>query len=79
MRQKIVDREPIKLRTIFPHTSVLSKPHQLQYGVKNSSFPWKRSFCLGSLTSAWNCVPTKRHMGVSKIPVHVVNMVIIRV
>ena len=29
---------PIKLRTIFPHTSVMSKPHQLQYGRNKSSF-----------------------------------------
>ena len=27
----------LKLRTIFPHTSVLSKPPQLPYGVKKSS------------------------------------------
>ena len=25
---------PIKLRTIFPHTSVVSKPPQLPYGAK---------------------------------------------
>ncbi len=33
VRQKIGDPGPIKLRTIFPHTSVLSKPPQLPYGV----------------------------------------------
>ena len=38
MRQKIEDPGPIKLRTIFPHTSVLSKPPQLPHGVNKSIF-----------------------------------------
>jgi hypothetical protein len=38
MRQKIEDPGPIKLRTIFPHTSVLSKPPQLPHGVNKSNF-----------------------------------------
>ena len=54
VRQKIEDPGPIKLRTIFPHSSVLSKPPQLQYWVNKSSFSWKPNFprfvnkCLGS-------------------------------
>ena len=31
---KIADPGPIKLRTIFPHFSVLLKPPQLPYGVR---------------------------------------------
>ena len=42
MRQKIGDTGPTNLRSIFPLTSVLSKPPQLLYGVKKS---WKSSFC----------------------------------
>ena len=38
VRQKIGDPGPKKLRTIFPHISVLSKPPQLPYGVNKSSF-----------------------------------------
>ena len=34
VRQKIVAPGPTKLRTIFPHTSVLAKPPQLPYGAK---------------------------------------------
>ena len=33
MRQKIAAPGPRKLRTLFPHTSVLPKPPQLPYGV----------------------------------------------
>ena len=53
MIHKIGDPGPIKLRTIFPDTSVLSKPHQLQYWGNTSSFSWQPSFFPGSLTSAW--------------------------
>ena len=38
VRQKIGDPGPIKLRTNFPLTSVLSKPPQLQYGTNKSVF-----------------------------------------
>ena len=38
VRQKIGDPGPIKLRTIFPHTPILSKPPQLPYGANKSSF-----------------------------------------
>ena len=39
VRQKIGDLGPIKLRTIFPHTSVLSKLPQLPYlGSSNQVF-----------------------------------------
>ena len=38
VRQNIGDPGPIKLRTIFPHTSVLSKPPQLPYGAKKYCF-----------------------------------------
>ena len=34
MRQKIAAPGPTKLRTIFPHTSVLPKPPQSAYGKK---------------------------------------------
>ena len=36
VRQKIAAPGPIKLRTIFPHTSVLPKPPQLPYGGKEN-------------------------------------------
>ena len=51
MKQKIGDPGPIKSRTIFLHTSVLSKPPQLSYGVKNVNFH-ENPFFPGSQTSA---------------------------
>ena len=44
MRQKIGDPGPIKLCTILPHTSVLPKLSQLQYGAKHYSFSWNLAF-----------------------------------
>ena len=38
VRKKTGDPGPIKLRNIFPHTSVLAKPPQLPYGPNKSSF-----------------------------------------
>ena len=38
VRQKIGDTGPIKLRTIFPHTSVLSKPTNCHMGSTNQVF-----------------------------------------
>ena len=52
VRQKIAAPGPIKLRTIFPHTSVLPKPPQLPYGAKyffGPHFPFSNLFPIGPL------------------------------
>jgi len=57
VRQKIGDTGPIKLRTIFPHTSVLSKPTNCHMGSTNQVFHGTTVFsrftskCLGE---PWN-------------------------
>jgi hypothetical protein len=38
VRRKIEDLGPTELRTVFPYTSVLPKPPQLQYGDKKQVF-----------------------------------------
>ena len=52
VRQNIGDPGSIKLREVFPLISVLSKPHQLPYGVNKIKFFMKTKFFPGSLTSA---------------------------
>ena len=52
VRQKHGDPGPIKLRTIFPHTSVLSKVPQLPYVLTKIKCFMKTQFFPGSLTSA---------------------------
>ena len=59
VRQKIGDQGPIKLRTIFPHTSVLSKPPQLP-GPKNPGFhenPVFPRFTNKCLELEWHWMP----------------------
>ena len=44
VRQNIADPGSIKMQNVFPLISVVPKPPQLPYGVKNSSCSWNQVF-----------------------------------